>query len=274
MNNNQDEHKNENLERPYYGYRVNKYITGASVSFGILGIVLGITFTILSYSIWVLVICWVLGMFLFIFGVFWHLFVGAATDPEKVETLQKNFADELQKLWDGKGKVLDIGTGRGRTAIDIAKRFPEAHVVGVDTWSKAWGYFGMTKEGCETNARIENVSDRCTFKQGNALELPFKDGEFQLVISTFTFHEIHVPDRTVLFEEVVRVLAPSGIFMLCDMFSRGYRVENIPELLQKIEQLGVQDIEHKTLKEAGVDVGKFLHIFKMAYLSGRKMVNG
>ncbi len=84
-------------------------------------------------------------MLLFIFGVFWHLSVGAAVDPEKIGVLQENFAGELQKLWDGKGKVLDIGTGRGRMAIDVAKHFSDAHVVGVDTWTKAWGHFGMTK---------------------------------------------------------------------------------------------------------------------------------
>ena len=261
----------ENPEKPYYGYRINKYIVGVFVGFGVLSIVLATASTILGYSLWILILCWVVGMFLFIFGVFWQLFVGAATDPEKVEILQKNFADALGNVWDGKGKVLDIGTGRGRTAIDITKRVPDAHVVGVDTWGKMWGYFGMTKEGCEENARIENVSDRCTFQYGDAVELPFKNGEFQLVISTFTFHEIHVPDKTVLLKEVVRVLAPDGVFMLCDMFHRGYGAESISELLQKIELMGVRETKHKPLKEAGVDVGKFLHIFKMAYLSGRKI---
>lgn len=261
----------ENTEKPYYGYRINKYITGALVGFGILGIVLAVIFTIWEYSLWVVTLCWVVGVILFIFGLFWYLFVGAAADPEKVEILQKNFTDELRNVWDGKGNVLDIGTGCGRTAIDIAKRFPKAYVVGIDTWSKMWGYFGMTKDRCEENARIENVADRCIFKQGNALKLPFKDEEFQLVVSTFVFHEIHVPDKTVLLKEVVRVLAPDGVFMLCDMFHRGYGVEGISELLRKIELIGVRDTKHKMLKEAGVDVGKLLHAFKMGYLSGRKI---
>lgn len=242
MNNTQEKYMKENLEKPYYGYRINKYITGVLVGFGILGITIGITFTIWEYSLWILILCWVLGVLLFIFGVFWHLSVGAAVDPEKMGVLQENFAGELQKLWDGKGKVLDIGTGRGRMAIDVAKHFSDAHVVGVDTWTKAWGHFGMTKEGCEANARIANVSDRCTFKQGSALNLPFKDGEFQLVISNFVFHEIRVPDRTVILKEITRVLAPGGLFLIFDGFPKGYVVDNIPDLLRKVEQLGVGDV--------------------------------
>jgi ubiquinone/menaquinone biosynthesis C-methylase UbiE len=68
------------------------------------------------------------------------------------------------------------------------------------------GALGMTKAGAGKNTRIENVSGRRTFQYGDALDLPFEDGEFQLVVSSFVFHEIPVPDRTVLLKEAVRVL--------------------------------------------------------------------
>lgn len=264
----------KNLEKPYYGYRINKYITAALVGSGIIGITLAITFTVLAYSTWVLILCWTLGVILLIFGAFWYLSVGFVNDPEKIEHLQDNFADQLQMLWNGKGKVLDIGTGRGRAAIEVAKRFPEAQVIGTDTWTKFWKLWGMTKVGAEKNARIVNVSDRCTFQKGNALDLPFEEGKFQLVVSTFVFHEIHVPDRTAILKEVVRVLAPSGRFVICDVFGgsflKAYKVKNVPGLLQNIEQLGVVDMRLKTLKEAGVDLGGLYQLWGIAYLSGRK----
>ena len=260
----------ETLGKPYYGYRVNTYISGGLIGGGIIGLALAIAFTVLWYSTWALVLCWSLGAILLICGVFWQLSMGFVTNSRKIEHLQDNFADQVRTVWDGRGKVLDVGTGLGRAAIEVARRFPEARVIGVDTWTKKWGLWGMTKAGAERNARVENVSNRCTFQHGNALGLPFEEGEFQLVVSSFCFHEIPVPDRTVLIKEVVRVLAPGGCFMICDLFSKGYQVKGIPGFLEKVERLGVEEVRHKSLKEAGVDLGGMYHIWGIAYLSGRK----
>ena len=169
-----------------------------------------------------------------------------------------------------------MGTGSGRAVIEIAKRSPEAHVVGMDLWSKGWRFFGVSKAQAMTNARIENVSDRCVFQEGNALDMPFADWEFQLVVSSFVFHEIHISDRTQLFREAVRVLAPGCIFMILDVFSsldRAYKVGNISELLAKIEELGAEDVEHRSLKEAGVRLGGASHFWRIAYISGSKAGN-
>ena len=265
---------NNNLEKPYYGYRINKYIAGALIGSGIAGIALAIIFTGLGYSTRVLVLCWALGGALLGGGVFWHLSMGFVTNSQTIESFQDNFVNQLRPVWDGKGKVLDIGTGLGRAAIEIAKQFPEAQVVGVDTWRKFWGIWGMTKAGAEKNARIEKVSERCTFQYGNAQNLPFRDGEFQLVVSSFVFHEIHSSDRTVLFKEVIRVLAPGGAFVICDPFSsrflKRYKVKNLAQLVKKIEQVGAEDVRHKSFKEAGVNLGGLAHIWGGAYLSGRK----
>ena len=260
-----------NQGKPYYGYKINKYITAALIGSGIIGIALAIIFTISMYPTWVLILCWALGAILLIGGVFWHFSVGFVNDPKKIDKFQDNFAYQLRTVWDGQGKVLDIGTGLGRAAIEIARQFPQAQVIGTDTWTKKWRLWGMMKEGAEKNALIEKVSDRCTFQQGSALKLPFKDGEFQLVVSSFVFHEIPVSDRTVLFRELVRVLVPGGHFLVSDLFPRGYKVKNTPELLKKVEQLGVEDVRHKTLKEAGIDLGGLYRIWGIAYLSGRKV---
>jgi ubiquinone/menaquinone biosynthesis C-methylase UbiE len=141
-----------------------------------------------------------------------------------------------------------------RVAVSIAKEFPEVQVTGVDIWTKMSSVFGLTKAGAEKNAIIANVADRCTFQYGNALDLLFEEGEFPLVVSAFTFHGIRVPDRTVLLEEAIRVLAPGGTFMICDLFPREYKVKDVPELLEKVEQLGVEDVQLKTFKEAGMDM--------------------
>lgn len=252
---------------------MNTYISVALIGSGIAGIALAIIFTTFMYSTWGLILCWALGAVLLTSGVFWHLSMGFASKSKTSGPFQDNFADHLRSVWDGKGKVLDIGTGRGRAAVEIARRFPEARVIGVDTWAKLWALWEQTKAGAEKNATIAKVADRCTFQYGNALDLPFKDGEFQLVVNTFAFHEIHVPDRMVILKEVIRVLSPGGHFLICDLFGgsplKGYKVKNVSELLRRVEQFGARDVKHKTLKEAGLKL-RLAHIWGMAYLSGRK----
>lgn len=262
----------ENLEKPYYGYSILRYFTIALIAGGIVSIALAIIFTT-----WISILCGALGVILLSSGVFWHLSMGFVNNPEKIELLKDNFSDLLGNVWAGNGKVLDIGTGLGRVAIGIAKQFPETHVTGVDTWTKRWKLFGMTKAGAERNARIEGVNDsgRCTFQTGSALDLPFADGEFQLVVSAFVFHEIKVSDRIVLLKEAIRVLAHGGVFVICDLFSgsflKTYKVKSVPELLEKVQRMGIEDVKFESLKEAGVELGGLAHIWGIGYLSGRRV---
>ena len=269
MNSTRNEHVKETPEKPYYGYSIMRYFTVALIAGGLVSIALAIVFTA-----WISILCLVLGVILLASGVFLHLSMGWVNNPEKIELLKDNFLDQLGNVWDGNGKVLDVGTGLGRVAVEVAKQFPEAHVTGVDTWTKGWKLFGMTKAGAEKNARIESVSGRCTFQNGSALDLPFEDGEFQLVVSSFAFHEVKVPDRMVLLKEAIRVLASGGVFVICDplsgSFLKAYNVMNVPELLEKVQQVGVEDVRYESFKEAGVNLGGLAHLWEIGYLSGMK----
>ena len=89
-------------------------------------------------------------------------------------------------------------------------------------------------------------------------------------MSAFTFHAIGVPDRTVLVAEALRVLAPGGTLLLCDLFPRGYRVGSVPELLEKIRELGLDHVRFRRLKATGVDLGRLSQFVGMAYLGRRK----
>ena len=267
----------ERIEKSYYGFKAVRYIAFSLTGIGIIVIVIAAVLTSLAYPTWVLILCWILGGISLIAGILWHLFMGFAANPRKIELLQRDFLERLERIWDGKGKVLDIGTGSGRVAIEVAKHFPEAQIVGTDLWSKSWRFFGVSKAQAETNSRIENVSNRCVFQHGNALDMPFEDREFQLVVSSFVFHEIGIPDRTELFREAIRVLAPGCIFMILDVFNsldKAYKAGNISELLEKIEGLGAEDVEHRSLKEAGVRLGGMTHFWRIAYVSGTKPRNG
>jgi len=259
-----------------YGFGASKYVTYALVAIGIIFATLAIAFTVLESSTWVLILFWILAIVAVIAAVIWHILAGFPSSPEKIEQFHGDFLDHLASIWDGKGKVLDIGTGSGRAAIEIARRFPEAQVIGIDIWPKNWRLFGISKEQAESNARIEQVHERCVFQRGSAVDIPFEDSEYQLVVSSLVFHQIKMPDRTDLFKEAIRVLAPGGVFMICDIFRsvKEYRVRDISELLRKIEELGTEKVGYRSLQEAGLKIGSLIWFWKVAYLHGRKINTG
>jgi len=90
-------------------------------------------------------------------------------------------------------RALDVGTGTGDGAFAIARRFPEAHVVGVDLAP------AMVDEARrKTPATLEQ---RVSFETGDASKLPFDDASFDLVA-----HANMIP----FFDEVARLVAPGG----------------------------------------------------------------
>ena len=61
--------------------------------------------------------------------------------------------------------------------------------------------------------------------------------------------------------------------MILDVFNsldRAYKTGSVPELLEKIESLGAEDVKHRSLKEAGIKLGGMSHFWRIAYISGRK----
>ncbi|MBN2075643.1 MAG: class I SAM-dependent methyltransferase [Dehalococcoidales bacterium] len=167
--------------------------------------------------------------------------------------IQKNICNTLLDTvsWDGTGKALDIGTGSGRLAIAITRRFPSASVTGVDLWGNLWTY---SRDVCNKNADIEGVADRVSFQTGGAENLPFEDGEFDLVISNYVFHAVKVlnKNRTDLMKEALRVLKDGGVFAFQDLYNKQFYGDM---------ELMFKELETWGLKELGVvDTLEHVHI--------------
>jgi SAM-dependent methyltransferase len=90
-------------------------------------------------------------------------------------------------------RALDLGTGTGLAAYAVARRFPEAEVVGVDLAERMveQARAGMPPE----------LADRVTFQTGDAGRLPFADGSFELVT---------LANMIPFFDELARVTASGG----------------------------------------------------------------
>lgn len=107
-------------------------------------------------------------------------------------------------------RVLDVGCGTGMLLRELVERLPNVlEIVGVDP-----------SEGMLRVAR-EDSPGRIGFVRADAERLPFDDGHFDLVVSTLSFHHWHA--QAAGLNEIARVLAPSGSFVLVDLSARWIR---------------------------------------------------
>lgn len=139
--------------------------------------------------------------------------------------LRERLLDRL--LWSGNERVLDVGCGCGLLAIAAARRVPSGSVVGIDLWD----YAALTSNRPESvlqNAQIEGVGNRVDVQHGDARELPFPDGSFDVVLSNFVVHELRTRrDRERMMREVARVLKPGGRVGLVDFIFTNECVEDL-----------------------------------------------
>jgi len=197
-----------------YGNWVPKKIIYALLIFVIIISMLSIIPMLLIMKI----ILWILDGFLIVWLLFLsYLYRLFAHNNGEIQNKLRNIV--LQKLpWNGKGKVLDIGTGSGYLAIQLAKTNPNTEAWGIDYWGKGWNY---SLKMCEENAKIEGVMDRTKFQKASASNLPFNDEEFDAIISNFVFHEVRsVKDKIFLFKEALRVLKKGGVFSIQDLIKK------------------------------------------------------
>ncbi|XXY16958.1 class I SAM-dependent methyltransferase [Sorangium sp. So ce216] len=103
-----------------------------------------------------------------------------------------------------KGKhVLEVGSGRGGGSNYVAEYLEPASVTGLDLSSAAIDF-----------CRRAHTADRLTFVEGNAMDLPFKDNSFDVVMNVESSH--CYPSFDKFLSEVARVLRPGGLFSWVD----------------------------------------------------------
>jgi SAM-dependent methyltransferase len=102
-------------------------------------------------------------------------------------------------------RVLDMGCGAGRHAFEMYRR--GADVVAFDQdgdeLAGVLDVFAAMREAGEVPAGAE-----ADIKQGDALAMPFADGEFDRVVASEVLE--HIPDDETAIAELVRVLRPGG----------------------------------------------------------------
>jgi len=118
--------------------------------------------------------------------------------------------------WKGNETVLDIGTGRGLLMIGAAKRLITGKSIGIDIWSKK-DLSNNSLTAAMTNAKLEQVKERVTVLNGNAMDMPLADNSCDYVLSNLCIHNIPTREgRDKACKEIVRVLKPGGTALISD----------------------------------------------------------
>ena len=161
---------------------------------------------------------------------------------------------DLDRLGIGPGmRVLDLGCGGGRHAFEVYRRGADVVALdqNVDDLRSVQEMFdAMALEG-EVPAGAT-----ATTVEGDALALPFADGEFDVVIASEILE--HIPDDTVAMAELTRVVRPGGTVAVsvprwlpekvCWALSDAYhevegghiRIYERSQLVQRLESAGLQ----------------------------------
>ncbi|CAN5240115.1 class I SAM-dependent methyltransferase [soil metagenome] len=202
-----------------------------------------------------------------VIGVSWLLLAGWMIWDSKIGKLwaRDRVLDGLELR--GDELVLDVGCGRGLLLIGAAKRLTTGKAVGVDIWNTK-DLSGNRPEATRENARLDGVAIRVEVKDGDARQLPFADGAFDVVVTKDALHNIgYAAERDTAVRELARVLKPGGRVFLGDVRHTGRYMqvlrecglqdvrrsaESVPSLLIGVVSLGFAYPAHVTGRKAGV----------------------
>ncbi len=114
----------------------------------------------------------------------------------------------------GRGEVIDVGAGSGRSAVMVLRARPSARVTALDIYR---GYFGIddnTPDRLRQNARAAGAGDRVDVVTGDMRDMPLPDARFDAAVSAAAIDHLSRSDSATALREVARVLKDDGEFLL------------------------------------------------------------
>lgn len=143
--------------------------------------------------------------------------------------------------------VLDVCCGMGGSSRYLAHNY-DCRVTGID----------LAESRIDGATRLTNMTgldDRVEFRNANALDMPFADATFDVVISQEAF--CHVPDKDRLIAQCARVLKPGGRIVFTDILVTASTREQTRARLQQemtFQELGSAQSYRHALEREGCRV--------------------
>ena len=116
--------------------------------------------------------------------------------------------DLVRALDPNDGEVLDVATGTADVALSVAKKYPQAQVIGLDPSGGMLDVGRQKVDAAGLNSRVELI-------QGDAQAMPFDDNRF--AASCIAFGIRNVPDRRLGLAEMIRCTRPGGAIAVLEL---------------------------------------------------------
>jgi len=118
----------------------------------------------------------------------------------------------------GRGRVLDMGAGTGRSSIMVLEARPRATLVALDLFGRSYEqHFGAGRDPQEwlmTNLKAAGVDQRASIQAGDMRKLPFEAASFDAIVSSYAIDHLGRDGASEALHEAARVLKPGGDFLL------------------------------------------------------------
>jgi ubiquinone/menaquinone biosynthesis C-methylase UbiE len=176
-----------------------------------------------------------------------------ATVAKILRKLESRIANDVVEKVES-GTVLDLGSGTGYLAIEIAKKRQSLQIYGIDLSRQ------MVKIARRHGKGLENVR----FELSNVGQLPFKDNSMDFIVSTGSLHHWNKPVK--VFDECYRVLKNSKeawIYDGCVETAEQYRFPRRLILQKILEAHGFTLAEYKSKIKSMLEQTKFKDSYAM-----------
>lgn len=135
----------------------------------------------------------------------------ASFEEGKLYNRQTQDAEHLNRIIEAlhiqkNSTILDLGTGTGYVSFEIARRYRNANIIGLDIVEKAL-------QGNRDRAEEQNLNN-AKFVSYNGIDFPFADNFFDLAVTRYALH--HFPKIEHTFQELARVMKTGGQLVIAD----------------------------------------------------------
>jgi len=154
------------------------------------------------------------------------------------KNLDHDLENEIKTRNVSSGRFLDLGTGPGTQAIQLAKQG-----------------FDVTATDLSENAilKAKNLSNEVNFVKDDFMNSKLQDNEFNFIFDRGCFHVFDIPQRTTYVEQIKRILNKNGIlFLKCmSIDEKDLPADKGPHRLskQEIRDVFSNDFEIETIRD-------------------------